>query len=266
MTAGAATWQVLPQMVEVEAGGAASVFLVKGKGAHQVRSFQATWNGSPTNYMLARRGGVSEGQVTVMLHAREDAPKTGVYGVRADGNDLSIQVRLVAIGEATQRGNEGAPRDLRQLVRESDQRQIVVTPDEVPKISRMSPDPLRIPPDGATHEFVFEGSLLNLIDDVRIRKAESPARYRGKTGQLPFKLSEGRLKVSIQASRHSAMGESYLLDLMVGKYLAVTLPLEVGEIPHSEEQKDTSPPSGPLIIVLPESASSGSSELGSEGP
>ncbi len=257
VTARAQTLEVIPKRVDVEAGGGSSQVLVRGVGADTIEQFNILSNGKPTSYLLARGAGKATGQITVVIHAREDTPRKQQYVLAAGRQVLPLQIRIVNPGEAKYTGRPNAPaQDIRETVREANTSQIVVSADQAPQVLRTVPAPLLVAPDGETKTVQLIGKRLETIDDVRVRKADKPPKYRGKQGKLPFSYREGVLEVELMASRNTELGEKYVLDLMIGKFKAVSVGFEIGE-PTNVPQPVIAPVNeGPMVIELPDSASS----------
>jgi hypothetical protein len=252
-------YEVVPTVVDVEAGGGGSQVLVRGDGAETLYDFKVTKNGANTSYLLARAGGKAAGQITVVIQAREDAPRDAAYGLSIEGTVLPLKIRVVEMGAAQNTGRPApSDRDIREVVRDAQTRQIVVSSDQAPQVLSTIPAHLRIAPDGVAKQVRLIGKRLETIDDVRVRKADKPAKYRGKKGKLPFRLVQGMLEVELMASRSTALGEQYVLDLMIGKFKAVSVPFEIGDpgvIQQVPTEQAASDSEGPTVIRLPDSAS-----------
>ncbi len=251
-----AAYEVVPEVVDVEAGGGASQVLVRGVGAETISSFEVLADGKRTSYLLARGGGKAAGQMTLVIQAREDAPRKIDYQVTANGTRLPLKIRVVDLGKAKQTGRPPASnQDIREVVREANTSQIVVSADQAPQVLRTFPAPLMVAPDGVAKKVQLQGKHLEAIDDVRVRKADQPPKYRGKQGKLPFTYANGVLEVELMASRRTALGEKYVLDLMVGKFKAQSVGFEIGQPINIPVEKEASSTDGPTVIHLPESAS-----------
>jgi len=252
----AQAFEVIPAVVDVEAGGMSSQVLVRGAGADAIAEFKILANGKRTSYLLARSAGKTSGQITVIIHAREDTPRNQAYLLAAGDQTLPLKIRVVNPGEARNTGRPPAgEQDIREVVRTANTAQIVVSADQAPKVLRTIPSPLMIAPDGQLKMVKLLGKRLEAVDDVRVRKADKPPKYRGKQGKLPFSYQTGMLKVELMASRNTAMGERYMLDLMVGKFKAVSVGFEIGHPTMTQVEVAQPVSEGPLVIELPDSAS-----------
>lgn len=256
LTAQVQSFEVIPAVVDVEAGGSASQVLVRGPGAEKLTSLNVIANGRPVSYLLARYAGKGAGQITVVLQARKDSPRNLKYTLTANGRELPLKIRIVSPGEAKQTGIPVASaRDVREVVREAQTSQVVISADQAPQVTRTLPEPLMIAPDGEGKTLQLWGKRLDTIDDVRVRRADQPPRYRGKQGQLPFRHQNGMLEVEVMATRNTPVGERYVLDLMVGKFKAVSVGFEIGHPQINYSIPDESAQQGLPVIRLPESAS-----------
>ncbi|MEM6602149.1 MAG: hypothetical protein AAF649_12245 [Verrucomicrobiota bacterium] len=256
MNALAQAFEVIPAVVDVEAGGGSSQVLVRGAGAERIQQFHILAGGKKTSYLLARGTGQAAGQVTVVIHARQDTPRHPSYTLAAAGQSLPLKIRVVNPGEAKNTGRPAAAtQDLRQVVAQAETSQIVVTSDQAPQVLRTVPSPLMVAPDGEGKIVQLMGRRLETIDDVRVRKADQPPRYRGKQGKLPFTYESNRLLVELMASRDTARGERYMLDLMVGKFKAFSVSFTIGEPTPASHSTSGPIQHDPLVIELPDSAS-----------
>jgi len=252
----AQTFEVIPSVVDVEAGGASSQVLVRGAGADTIGSFYVMANGQRTSYMLARAAGKSPGVITIILHAREETPRNVAYTLVAGNQSLPLQIQVVNPGEALNTGRSSRPtQDIRETVAQANTSQIVISSDQAPQVLSTNPSPLRVAPDGVPKTVQLLGKRLDTIDDIRVRKASQPPKYRGKKGQLPFKYRQGVLEVELMASRQTALGERYELDLMVGKFKALSVGFEIGEPAPAVVEPTHQIQEGPTVIELPDSAS-----------
>ncbi|MEM6884302.1 MAG: hypothetical protein AAF571_04665 [Verrucomicrobiota bacterium] len=261
LSPGALSYEVIPAVIDVEAGGGSSQILLRGAGAENIEEVQVLANGKQTSYLLARTGGKAAGQVTVVIYGREDAPRNVKYTLAVDSRVLPLKIRVVNPGEAKNTGRVAASnQDIREVVLEANTGQIVVSANQAPQVLRTIPSPLMVAPDGLTKRVLLLGKRLEAIDDVRVRKADQPPKYRGKQGQLPFTYREGMLEVELMASRKTKLGEQYVLDLMVGKFKAFSVGFEIGEPAMQPVESVLPEAEGPLTIELPDSASSGAVE------
>ncbi|MEM6821246.1 MAG: hypothetical protein AAF558_04835 [Verrucomicrobiota bacterium] len=242
--------EVIPSTLQVEAGGAAAQLMIRGPGVERIQKFQVYHNGSPSPYFLVRKGGASPGQITLLLFARPDVGRQGAYILQGGGQAFPVALTVVEAGQAQNREPEN--RSVREVVETATESRVIVAQKQAPKVLRTMPNPLVVPPSGQTTTVTLQGTNLDAIDDVRVRKASAPAQYRGKKGKLPFRKYEGDLMVDVVASTKTMLGESYVLDLMVGKYKAVSVKFVIGHpAPAPPEPVDQ----GPRIIVLPPEAS-----------
>lgn len=251
--------EVIPQQVRVEAGGQASQVLLQGPGAEAISQFQVTEGDRESRYLLVKKGGEAPGRRTLILLARPDSPRDGIYGLRGDGRALPLQIRVVEPGEGTSiESGEATDRDIRETIRQAEGGRVVVSENEAPVVKRTIPSPLRVPPDGEPRTLILLGERLEAVDDVRVREATAEPRYRGKRGQLPFRHREGGLEIDVVASSNTELGKEYALDLMVGRFRAWTATFIIGEPvapPPAETVEE-----GPVVIELPPEASQGGTE------
>jgi len=262
LLSGAAAWgqfEVIPRVVDVEAGGNASQIIVRGPGGENLEAFSVRRGGRPDNFILVRKGGESADQLTVVLQARPDTPRGTNFALMAGTTRLPVQIRVVNPGEGVNTGaTPGDTRELRDVLESAQEGQVVVSADQAPKVERTVPSPLRVAPTGQTSTLQIFGSRLEAIDDVRVRPADEPARYRGRQGKLPFRHRPGVLEVDVVAKQGSVLGETYSLDFMVGRFRVVTLDFRIGNPPTQPALETRRQHSAePIVIELPPEASLG---------
>lgn len=116
-----------------------------------------------------------------------------------------------------------------------------------PSIERTKPSPLILPADGSEFPVLIEGKNLDKITQLRIRPANQSPRYRGDEGLIPFQKEDGGTSLSFYLKapneRPSSIStiSSYTLDLIMDRYLAASLSVQIGST--STHQSPSDPPS-----------------------
>lgn len=247
---------VSPATIHVAAGGGQSWVILRGQGLAAVTELRSALNGRPGTHLIGRPAPEQGGQREFVLMARPDAPLGPVRVVAltpAGAVPVPARFEIVAAGDP-RAGKSVRPADISEAARNPAQRTILVDRTQVPAVMATVPSPLIVAPDGKSIPLRLLGRNLERVTEVRIRREAEPARYRGNQGMLPFRRVEGGLEVDVVASRSTAMGSRYAIDLMVEKFLATSVVLEVGVPPPPAPPPpsvETQPARGPTVIELP---------------
>jgi len=241
-----------PEQVFVEAGGNPGKCLLDGTGLSQIERVLAYRNGRETTDLLIRIGGESDRRRQVVTLAQPGALRGGGYqaiGFLKSGLRMRLPVDLVVVeaGDARAVANTPGTRSAREMAAEGTETTLIVEREQAPIVEATQPEPLRVPPTGESFTFRLGGTNLNQITDVRVRPAEDPPRYRKNQGKLPFRQTEFGIELEVMASSSANPGDAYKLDLMVERYLAVTLDFEVGQ----PDEQAPEPVQSRRVIELP---------------
>lgn len=248
--------RVTPNPIFIEAGGGQAWLIIQGTELTALREVRSRINGKVTDHVIGRPAPEQGGMREFVLLARPDAPRGRVELVAVVVGGiipLPVQAEVVEPGDTRAVGSKKAA-DISQAARAGRGQPIIVDRNQVPVVEKTRPSPLRVASDGKPVTLVLAGKNLDRVTDVRIRREEETARYRGKQGRLPFRFRDGVLEVDVVASHKTPLGTRYALDLLVEDYRSASVILEVG-VPLPEEIPAETPPEPevrqPRVIELP---------------
>lgn len=244
-----------PEQVFVEAGGSQSWIILRGSKLEEIRELRSFIRGKVTDHVIGKPAPLRGGTREFVLMARPDATLGPVVlvAVLASGTvSVPVKAEIVAVGDPRARFS-GKVQDLSEAARREASATIVAEADQVPQVESTIPYPLLVEPNGKVSILRLRGKNLEKVTDVRLRKEGAEARYRGKQGQLPFRQVPGGLEVEVVASRSTVLGSRFVIDLMVERYRAGSLALEVRvpPAPPVAPVVETREPAGPRVIELP---------------
>ncbi|MDX6766858.1 MAG: hypothetical protein SFU85_08700 [Candidatus Methylacidiphilales bacterium] len=262
-----------PKALVVEAGSVNGRAILRGSSLQTMREVRAVVGGKTSDYILARPLELPDGSRELRLLVRPDAPPA-VYRLVALGEGWSLPVpgtvEVVPVGDRRAQMS-GGEQDLREAARRSTSGTLVVDRATVPLVTGTYPSPLVLAPESRTRTVRLAGKNLDRVTDVRIRRETEEPRYRQNQGKLPFVCRDGFLDLSLVTGARTPVGTRYALDLMVEKFRAHTLVLEVGVPPPpaaATPESAVKAAEGPRVIELPPmppADASGSPEAGNPG-
>lgn len=224
--------QITPDKVYVGVGGEQGRLIIDGAGLNSIRSFEMVYGNKKSDYMLIQPVGKEDQRREIILLTRPDTPLGSgfkLYAVTQENTQVRIPVEIQVVQTGDQRLQQDvSTTSLRESVLEATTSRIVVERNQAPLVEATLPDPLVVPPTGEAFTFRIAGTNLDQITDVRVRPGDEPAKYRKNEGKLPHRTVDFGIEVDVMASPNSNQGDGYILDLMVDRFLAVSLPFEVG--------------------------------------
>lgn len=244
--------RIVPDTLYIEAGGGSAKAILSGSGFSQVASVQVYRAGKVTNDLYAQLAGEEDNRRNIVIMAQPEAPQDNGYQlalIPRSGKPqvVPLRIQVVAAGDKRIQTTATESTSARDVAAQARSRNIVVERAAAPVVQATLPDPLLVPPTGEKFLFRLAGENLDQITDVRVRMAEEKPKYKKNEGKLPFQVTDYGIEVEVMASKTSEMGKAYKLDLMLDRYLAVTLDFSVG-IPEIEPPETIAPRH---IISLP---------------
>lgn len=224
-----------PSELFLGAGGDSRVVIIRGMGLEKLRGARVFRDNKPVSSVLARFTDSGEGQRNLVLLASEAVPQGGGYRVAAglDNGEtrwIPVQVTVVAAGDP--RARALTVEDLaKPNPGMTTQKVVTIDAETLPQVTSTVPSALRLVAGGGNHVFLLQGRNLDKVTEMRLRLSSKPPVYSGKTGVLPFEKTPHGLRLQIRSSRPQDAGQSYTLDLLVGKYIATSLTFEVEKSP-----------------------------------
>ncbi len=225
--------RVAPDALYIEAGGGHAKCVLSGTGFNQVTRLQVYLNGKATNDLYAQLAGEEDSRRNIVILAQPEAAHDSRYQVAfilKSGRTQTVPLKLqvVATGDKRAQTATAERRDARETAAEARTSNIILEREVAPIVQATLPDPLLVPPTGEKFLFRLAGENLDQITDVRVRPADEKPKYKKNEGKLPFKKTDFGLEVEVMASANAEIGQAYVLDLMLGRYLAVSLDFSVG--------------------------------------
>jgi hypothetical protein len=245
--------EVVPQVICLEAGGKQITSILRGSDLKLLVKAQVWADGKPIKAVFTQLGPPSDSRRTLSFLASPQCPLGSGYQVMATGQDggyvrLPVLLTIVPIGD--DRATLPDTANLAEVTQIQSGQRIVVSEAVAPLVTATIPNPLLIPPTGETKKILIQGRNLQGITEIRVRKFESPARYKGDQGLVPFRQLGEDIEVQLVASATTVMGTRYRMDLMVKKYLAASLVVMVG-FPSATPIAPTPQTSQPNEVVIP---------------
>lgn len=243
--------EVVPKSIFLEAGGRQVTAILRGSGVPSFRQIQVKRQGQAVRAIYTQLGMASDNRRTVSFIASPGCPLSGDYQVLAmttDGSSLVLPVSLTVVKAGDPKATLPDTASLAEAADVKAGRRIVVSEPLAPVVTATVPAPLVVPPDGQLQKILIQGKNLQEITEVRVRKAGSPARYKGSQGLLPFRQRPEGIEVEVVASPETVLGTEYILDLMVKRYLAASVLMKVGPAAEKKESVESAPE--PNVIPL----------------
>jgi hypothetical protein len=228
--------ELIPPKVNLQTNGLQIPVVVRGNNLNKIKKVEAWYEGQPDSYIFAQLGTPSANRVSVTLIARPDSPIGSLHQLRfllEDGSILNVPLplRIVANGDPDATQPDTAAK-LEQNVEKSGQRKVIES-NKAPIVTATVPKPLYVVPNGQVQTLTFKGLNLDQVVSVRIRKADTPPRYRNKEGELPFRHVKDGLEVDVVSTPDTPIGTKYCIDLLLeGNYLAGTLTFPIQNPPN----------------------------------
>jgi hypothetical protein len=225
--------RVAPDTLYVEAGGGPAKCVLSGSGFTRIANLQVYRDGKATNDLFAQLAGEEDNLRNVVILAQPEATPDNGYQlalIPKSGNPQVVPLRLSVVPPGDRRAQSTTiePRSARETASEARTSNIILEREVAPVVQATLPDPLLVPPTGEKFIFRLAGDNLDQITDVRVRPADEEPKYKKNEGKLPFRTTDFGLEVEVMAASSAEIGEAYKLDLMLERYLAVSLDFSVG--------------------------------------
>ncbi|NJK92871.1 MAG: hypothetical protein HC904_14250 [Blastochloris sp.] len=193
--------EVVPSAVFLENSGRQVNIILRGSGLNEIKELQIRRGGVPVPSLFARVGVPSDTRRGATLIASEKAPLGGEYQIMLllrDGTEvpLSLPLSVVPVGDPKATAADTA--SLLEAAKVASGQRMVISERVAPVITGTQPSPLSLPPASEPRTILIQGRNLKDITEVRVRKADKPARYQGKQGLVPHRITEQGVEVDLQ--------------------------------------------------------------------
>jgi hypothetical protein len=245
--------EVVPKALYLEAGGKQITCILRGTNLHLLKQVQMKKQGQPVGAIYTQLGPASDNRRTLSFMASPQCVPGNEYqvvGITVEGAVMALPVPLTVVRAGDPKATLPDTATLEERTQIQEGNRIVVSQALAPVVTGTIPAPLVIAPQAETQKILIQGRNLKSITEVRIRKSETSARYKGAQGILPFRTVDGAIEVEILTGTTVAPGSRFTVDLMVKKYLAASVLMTV-DYPASKQEKEALEPTPePNVIQL----------------